>query len=45
MDKKINPDKNAQLPREWINIANKMGPIPNQIGDKVATTTMKTKKV
>jgi hypothetical protein len=38
MDKKINPDKNAQLPREWLNMANKMGPIPNRIGDKVSTS-------
>ena len=37
MDKKINPDKNAQLPRESLNIANRMGPIPEKIGDKVST--------
>ena len=37
MDKKINPDKNSQLPREQLNIANQMGSIPNKIGDKVST--------
>ena len=35
MDKKINPDINAQLPRESHNIANDMGPIPEKIGQKV----------
>ena len=43
MDKKINPDKNAQLPREWHNIANDMGPIPTKIGDKVSTSKPKPK--
>ena len=43
MNKKVNPDTNTQLPREWHNIANDLGPIPNKIGDKVATTTVKTK--
>ena len=43
MDKKINPDKNAQLPREWHNIANDMGPIPTKIGDKVSTLKPKPK--
>ena len=43
MNKKVNPDLNTQLPREWHNIANDLGPIPNKIGDKVATTTVKPK--
>ena len=43
MDKKVNPDTNASLPREFHNIANDMGPIPNKIGDKVSTTTVKPK--
>ena len=43
MDKKINPDHNAQLPREWHNIANDMGPIPTKIGDKVSTLKPKPK--
>jgi hypothetical protein len=43
MDKKVNPDLNTQLPREWHNVANDMGPIPNKVGDKVATTTVKPK--
>ena len=43
MDKKVNPDLNVALPREWHNMANDMGPIPNRIGDKVSTTTVKTK--
>jgi hypothetical protein len=42
MDKKVNPDLNVGLPREWHNVANDMGPIPNKIGDKVATTTTTT---
>ena len=37
MDRKINPDTNAQLPRESHNIANDMGPIPERIGQKVST--------
>lgn len=37
MDKKVNPDTNAQLPRESHNIANDMGPIPTKIGEKVST--------
>jgi FtsZ-interacting cell division protein ZipA len=37
MDKKVNPDLNTALPREWHNIANDMGPIPTKIGDKVST--------
>ena len=43
MNNKVNPDLNTQLPREFHNIANDMGPIPNRIGDKVATTTVKPK--
>lgn len=43
MDRKVNPDKNVALPRESYNIANDMGPIPNKIGDKVATTTVRPK--
>ena len=43
MNKKVNPDLNTQLPREWHNIANDMGPIPNKLGDKVATTTVRPK--
>jgi FtsZ-interacting cell division protein ZipA len=43
MDKKVNPDLNTELPREWHNIANDMGPIPNKIGDKVATTTTRVR--
>ena len=43
MDRKINPDKNAQLPRENHNIANDMGPIPTKIGDKVSTLKPKPK--
>ena len=43
MNKKVNPDTNPGLPREWHNIANDMGPIPNKIGDKVSTTTVKPK--
>ena len=43
MNNKVNPDLNTQLPREFHNIANDMGPIPNKIGDKVATTTVKPK--
>jgi hypothetical protein len=43
MNKKVNPDTNTALPREWHNVANDMGPIPNKIGDKVSTTTMRTK--
>ena len=41
MDRKVNPDTNAQLPRETHNIANDMGPIPNKIGDKVSTSKVK----
>lgn len=44
MNKKVNPDLNTQLPREFHNVANDMGPIPNRIGDKVATTTVRSKK-
>ena len=43
MNKKVNPDLNTALPREWNNVANDMGPIPNKIGDKVATTTTTTR--
>ena len=43
MNKKVNPDTNTRLPRESYNIANDMGPIPNKIGDKVATTTVRPK--
>lgn len=42
MDKKINPDHNTALPREWHNIANDMGPIPTKIGDKVSTLKPKS---
>jgi len=38
MDRKINPDLNTSLPREWVNLANTMGPIPERIGDKVSTS-------
>jgi hypothetical protein len=44
MNKKVNPDLNTQLPREFHNVANDMGPIPNRIGDKVATGTVKPKQ-
>jgi hypothetical protein len=44
MNNKVNPDLNTQLPREWHNVANDMGPIPNKIGDKVATSTIRSKK-
>ena len=43
MNNKVNPDLNTQLPREFHNIANDMGPIPNKLGDKVATTTVRPK--
>ena len=43
MNNKVNPDMNTQLPRESHNIANDMGPIPNRVGDKIATTTVKPK--
>ena len=43
MNNKVNPDLNMQLPREFHNIANDMGPLPNRIGDKVASTTTRTK--
>ena len=43
MNNKVNPDMNSQLPRESHNIANDMGPIPNRVGDKVASTTVKPK--
>jgi len=42
MDKKINPDLNKELPREAHNVANDMGPIPEQIGQKVSTLKAKT---
>lgn len=42
MDRKINPDKNTQLPRETYNVANDMGPIPTRIGDKVSTLKPKS---
>jgi hypothetical protein len=38
MDKKVNPDLNMELPRESHNVANDMGPIPDQIGQKVSTS-------
>ena len=42
MDKKVNPDLNRELPREAHNIANDMGPIPEQIGQKVSTLKPRT---